>query len=347
VQTWSDELRRALAAMPDRQHARHLLERYADAFSIGYRDTYPAADAMEDIAVLERLAGERRVAINFYRRSEDALSRVSLKLFSRDSPIPLSDRVPVVEAMGFRVVNERTFRIEPAGERGLVYLHDMTLDRADGAAIDLDALDAPLEALFMAVWFGFAESDGYNQLILSAGLGWRDIAMLRALSRYLRQVRIPYSQDYLWGALGRQPVIAAAIVELFHVRFGVDRSAETRAADEAAVRARAEAALEKVASLDEDRILRRFVNVVSACVRTNFFQPAPDGRPPETLAFKIDSQAVEDCRRRGRSARSSSTAPRSRACICASARWRAAACAGPTGRRIFAPRCSASSRRSR
>jgi glutamate dehydrogenase len=294
VQTWSDELRRALAAMPDRQHARQLLERYAEAFSIGYRDSYPATDATEDIAVLERLAGERRVAINFYRRPEDALSRVSLKLFSRDSPIPLSDRVPVVEAMGFRVVNERTFRIEPAGERGLVYLHDMTLDRADGAAIDLQALDAPLEAMFMAVWFGFAESDGYNQLILSAGLGWRDIAMLRALSRYLRQVRIPYSQDYLWGALGRQPAIAAAIVELFHVRFGVDRSAETRAADEAAVKARAEAALEKVESLDDDRILRRFLNVVSACVRTNFFATGADGRPPETLAFKLDSHVVED-----------------------------------------------------
>ncbi len=294
VRTWSDDLRRAFAAIPDRQHARHLLERYGEAFSMAYRDTYAAEDAVDDVMVLERLSGERRTAIDFSRRDGDPASRVSLKLFNREAPIPLSDRVPVVEAMGFRVVNERTFRIRPGEERGRVYLHDMTLERADGGAVDLDRLDGPLEAMFMAVWFGHAESDGYNGLILSAGLGWRDIAMLRALSRYLRQIRIPYSQDYLWGALGRFPAIAAAIVELFHVRFGVDRPDEGRAEAEAAVRARIEADLEGVASLDDDRILRRFLNVVTACVRTNFFADGADGRPPETLAFKLDSHAVEE-----------------------------------------------------
>jgi glutamate dehydrogenase len=294
IRTWSDDLRRAFGAMADRQHARHLLERYGEAFSMAYRDTYAADDAVADVLVLERLTGERRTAIDFNRRAGDPQSRVSLKLFNREAPIPLSDRVPVVEAMGFRVVNERTFRIRPGDDRGRIYLHDMTLDRADGGAVDLERLDAPLEAMFMAVWFGFAESDGYNGLILSAGLGWRDIAMLRALSRYLRQVRIPYSQDYLWGALGRHPAIAAGIVELFHVRFGVDRPDESRADAEAVVRARIEADLEAVASLDDDRILRRFLNVVTACVRTNFFADGEDGRPPETLAFKLDSHAVAE-----------------------------------------------------
>ena len=119
-------------------------------------------------------------------------------MWSHGKPIPLSERVPVLENMGFRVVDERTFEV--GGEPG-AWLHDMALERADGAPADLEAGEAALEACFIVVMRGLAENDGYNALVLTAGLHWRDVALLRTISRFLRQIRVPYSQDYMWATL--------------------------------------------------------------------------------------------------------------------------------------------------
>jgi glutamate dehydrogenase len=144
---------------------------------------------MEDIAILERLSEARPRAVDLYRREGDPLERVNLKVFSRGTALPLSERVPLLENLGFRVVNERTYRVVPAGasdwER--IWLHDMALERLSGAPIDIAGLQGPIEAALLALFRGLAESDGFNRLVLEAGLGWRDVAMVRALGRYLRQ----------------------------------------------------------------------------------------------------------------------------------------------------------------
>ncbi len=147
-------------------------------------------------------------------------------------PIPLSRRVPLLENFGFAVVNERTYRI--ARKDGFpLYRHDMTLVGADGQAIDLGSADRLHDAV-LAVWRDKAKSDGFNALILSAGLGWRRAALLRTIAGYLRQTEIPYSTDYLWSALRRYPGIAALLVELFSARFepGIEQreKAESRIA---------------------------------------------------------------------------------------------------------------------
>ena len=141
----------------------------------------------------------------------------------------------------------------------------------------------------MAIWYGSAESDGYNALVLNAGLAWRDIALLRALSRYLRQAGIAFSQSYMWATLNRHPAIAGALVELFHARFAPGRADE----DAATGRLPAiEAALEAVESLDEDRIIRRFANRDrrDACAPTSSSSRA-DGAPARRDRFKLDSSA--------------------------------------------------------
>ena len=122
-------------------------------------------------------------------------------------------------AVAFKVVDELTYRIEPSGPAAEVWLHDMTLARADGAPVDLEALKPRLEACFMAVMRGRAENDGYNALVLEAGLPWRDVALVRTLSRFLRQARVAYSQDYMWATLRKHAAVAADIVALFHTRF--------------------------------------------------------------------------------------------------------------------------------
>jgi glutamate dehydrogenase len=172
----------------------------------------------------------------------------------------------------------------------------MLLERADGGPVELGEATERLEALFLVVMRGFAEDDGYNALVLAAGLMWRDVALLRAISRFLRQIRIAFSQDYMWATLRKHPAVAAAIVQLFHVRFdprlAVD--GEERAKREAEVLANIEQALQSVASLDEDRILRHFVNAVTSALRTNFYQLDVDGRPKAVIATKFDSRKLDD-----------------------------------------------------
>ncbi|MEZ5840052.1 MAG: NAD-glutamate dehydrogenase [Hyphomicrobiales bacterium] len=292
IRTWTDTLEAALAARHDPTRAELLAERYADAFSAAYQEAFTPDIALADIDIAEA-EEERDIFIDFYRRTGASAEEVALKVYHPGEPTPLSVRVPLLENMGFRVINERTYRIDPTSDRATIHLHDMSLVRADGQPIDLDMLDRPLEECFLAVWNGRAENDGYNALVLNAGLEWRDIAMLRALSRYLRQARIPFSQDYMWGTLNRYPAIAARIARLFHARLDPALGSEAREAASKRISGEIDRELEAVASLDDDRILRRFVNVVQATLRTDFFQRDAAGELKPTIACKLDSRRLD------------------------------------------------------
>ncbi|HEY0440762.1 MAG TPA: NAD-glutamate dehydrogenase domain-containing protein, partial [Xanthobacteraceae bacterium] len=297
VRTWADELEAALTLAHEPARAQALLARYRDAFSQGYREAYPPAAAVADIRVIENLGSERPVDIDFYRRENDAANCASLKVWSAGRPIPLSERVPVLENMGFRVVDERTFQIEPAGEeKREIWLHDMLLERDDGATVDLEALAPRLKAAVLAVIGGEAENDGFNALVLAAGLPWREVALLRAIARFLRQARIAYSQDYLWTTLRKHAAVAAQVSALFQVKFDprLDLDMEARGARQASLAKEIEAALQAVESLDEDTILRRFVNAMQAAVRSNFFQLEETGAAKPTIAIKYDSRKLDE-----------------------------------------------------
>jgi glutamate dehydrogenase len=295
VRTWVDGLADALARQYDEQEARTLFERYRDAFSQGYRETYPATVAVADIRIIEGLSSGRPLGVDFHRRPDDEPFCVGFKIWSCGRPIPLSERVPVLENMGFKVVDERTYQIVRSGpDQTDVWFHDMLLERADRRTINLDAGKRPLEAAFLMVMGGLAENDGYNALVLAAGLMWREIALIRAISRFLRQISVPYSQDYMWATLVKHAAIAADVVRLFVNRFDprLVVSSEERAAREREIVAGIEAALQEVESLDEDRILRQFVNAVASAIRTNFYQIDATGQPAALIAIKFKSRSL-------------------------------------------------------
>ncbi len=297
VRTWGDALREELAGTIGGPRARALAARYGNAFTAAYREAFGAKAALADIAILEQVTEQRPRAVDLYRREGDDDSRVNLKVFSRGTALPLSDRVPLLENLGFKVVNERTYRVAPVGgdEADRVWLHDMALERAAGGSIDIAAIQGSIEAALLALLRGLAESDAFNRLVLEAGLGWRDVAMVRALGRYLRQIRIPYAQDYLAETLARHGTLSAQIVRLFYARFDPRADAVSPRLDaEAAIRGRLEEALKDVTSLDDDRILRRFINLVEAAIRTNFFQIDANGLPQQTIAFKFECAKVEE-----------------------------------------------------
>jgi len=295
IRSWSDGFAEALRQTHDSEKARDLLARYRDAFSVSYRGIYAPDIAVADLHLIESLSADNPRGVDFYQpKSSDG---VGLKIFNFANPIPLTERVPVLENMGFRVVDERTYEIA-AGEGGqsCVWFHDMTLQNAsDGAHALDDDMQRRLEECFLAVMRGAAENDGFNSLVLRAGLQWRDVALVRAISLYLRQVRVPFSQDYMWTTHSRHPQIAALIVALFKARFDPDRLVEqsARAGEEARLQQEIEQALQSVESLDEDRILRRFTNAVQAAIRTNFFQDQKTDICTRTITIKYESRNVE------------------------------------------------------
>jgi glutamate dehydrogenase len=311
VRTWVDELGEELARNYDALRGRALFKRYREAFSQGYRENYSPVTAVGDIRVMEGLSPSRPLGIDFHRHASDAKSCIGLKVWSFNRPIPLSERVPVLENMGFKVVDERTYQIARQVTQGTqqdaqgetqadareadVWFHDMMLERADGRAVDLHANKRRLEAAFLLVMRGGAENDGYNALVLAAGLMWREVALIRTISRFLRQVQVPYSQGYMWATLGKHAPITADLVHLFAARFDprLDISVEERKTREGEIADRIESALTAVESLDEDRILRRFVNAITAAIRTNFYQIDAGGQPKQLIAVKFASRALD------------------------------------------------------
>jgi glutamate dehydrogenase len=295
VRTWGDRLTEALNAAHDPGLANELSARYRSAFSAAYREAYTPEVAVNDIATLQKLTAERPLAVDFHRGSGREEGSAALKIWSFDKPISLSARVPVLENMGFRIVDEHTYHVSLQDDGGPdFWLHDMMLEGASGPLPALRELKARLEIAFMMVMQGIAENDGYNGLVLAAGLGWRDVALVRTFSRYLRQIRIPFSQDYMWATLVKHAGIAAKIVELFHDRFKLETDEAAREKAQKQLQGEIEGALQKVQSLDEDRILRRFVNAVLSALRTNFYQLDTDGGPKRTIAVKFDSKALDD-----------------------------------------------------
>ncbi|CAI9414187.1 NAD-specific glutamate dehydrogenase [Pleomorphomonas sp. T1.2MG-36] len=289
TRNWCDGFADACRAKFGPARGRKLIELYARAFPEAYRASYSAEMAVADVALLELFAGDRWTAVDLIGGGLPS-PRVSMRLMSRGGPVPLSARVPVLEAMGFTVLEEKTFEIGRSGET--IVLHDMALRRADGVDVDLSRDGNRLKALFMAVWLGRADSDRLNALTLVAGLGWREIAMLRALARYLGQVGLAHGHAYVAEALVRNAGVATLLVALFSARFDPTFAGD-RAARLAALRGELEAALREVPILDDDRILRRLANLIEAATRTTFFQIGVDGDPHPVMAFKFDAARID------------------------------------------------------
>ncbi len=294
VRTWSDRLAGVIAAQGDAAQA--LEAKYATAFSAGYAETFTPQRALEDINRIERLSDGTPVAIDFYREPDSPAHRIRAAVYRTGPAIKLSERLPILENFGFTAIDERSYTVMPrvAGEPVQVTLHDMAIEAAGVGNAEIAQHDRRLEAGFLAVFHGQAENDGFNRLVLAAGLDWRQVAVLRAYGAYLRQLGTHFTLRYQSDTLLKNAAISRDLVAFFHARFDPEflQDGDARKALEAAAVSRIEAALADVPSLDEDQILRLYLNLVSATLRTSFYQRDAQGRPPETIAFKFDSKAL-------------------------------------------------------
>ena len=287
--SWRDRLQQALVARFGEAAGLARFRRFGEGFPVGYRERFGPETAMADIALLEEALATGRLAMNLYRPVEAAPDQLRFKLYRAGAPMPLSDVLPMLEHMGLRVIGEMPYELAP--EDGPAWIHDFDLTLSGGGTADLRAVRGKFQEAFARLWTGDIENDGLNRLVLRAGLDWRQIVILRAFARYLRQLAIPFSQAYMEETLARHADVTARIVALFEARFDPQHHDEGRAA---ALRREIGEALEQVQVLDEDRILRRFLNLAEAALRTNHYQTGPEGRPKPYLAVKYDSAHVEE-----------------------------------------------------
>jgi glutamate dehydrogenase len=288
---WDDDFNLALERKLGEEQAKQLFRRYVEAYPQTYKDEHTPYDAYQDIAKLELLEEPGQLAMHLYRRGS-ASHQVRFKVFRYGEPMMLSMVLPVLHSLGVSVVDERPYEIRRSD--GIIYLYDFGL-RPPENCLDVAQVQSKVENAFSAAWRGESEVDQFNELVLRAGLTWRQVVILRAYAKYLRQAGTPYSQDYMQSTLTQYPGVATLLVALFETRFNPDLvvSAETRAhyTDELVAAIRAE--LDKVTSLDQDRILRSFLNLVLATLRTNFFQRGI-GRPKPYISFKLEPRRIPE-----------------------------------------------------
>ena len=291
ARSWDDALKEALVEAWGEERANTLHRRYAHAFSAAYREVFSADMARIDIEHMEETARDS-LGLNLYRLLEDDEETLRLKLFQRGEALALSDVLPMLEHMGLRVLNEQS---HPVGDPvdPFCWIHDFEMTTTAGLQFDLGRFKPAFEDGFGRIFAGEMENDGFNRLIVAEGIAPRDVVLLRAYCKYLRQAGIAFSQDYMEDTLARNGAVTSLIVELFYCLLDPGGSGD-RSETAETIGESVEVLLDKVPSLDEDRILRRFLNAVQSTLRTNFFQHRTDVDGCPYISLKFDSQALDD-----------------------------------------------------
>ncbi|HJW10659.1 MAG TPA: NAD-glutamate dehydrogenase, partial [Albitalea sp.] len=287
---WQDELREALLEACGEERGNALYERYAGGFAAGYRDEHAPRVAVRDIELMESLAGPDALAMSLYVPIEAPPGRLRFKMIRAGELAPLSQSLPMLEHMGVQVLEERPFEIKRADGTEL-WLDDFGMSVPGTDEIDVEGLRTRFQEAVLRTWQGDNENDNFNRLVLLAGLDWRGVSVLRAYARYMKQAAVTFSQAYIEQALTAHANIAADLVALFCARFD-PALADDRDTAQERIAARIATALDEVSNLDEDRILRQYLALIEATLRTNFFQRSPDGKHKPVLSFKFDPAKV-------------------------------------------------------
>ena len=304
VRTWDDRLAETIADHFKPKITAYLKKKYFGAFSAAYEEAFSPDSSIYDIREIESLEEGTKIGVHFFNIEKEPRNRCRLKLYHYDQSVSLSARLPIIENMGLRATEESTFTVAPRrnSDTRTVFIHEVTLESRDEADIAMDDLARKLEDCFLAVWERRAENDPFNALVLKAQFDWRDAALLRACGKYLRQVGIAYSSDYMAATLVKHADIAKMLLEVFYLRFDISRktangtieSKLTRRPLTSKLAAKISSDLQEVPSLDEDQIVRRYLNLIRSINRTNYFQNLDGGVRPATISFKINSADIEE-----------------------------------------------------
>ena len=290
--SWDDKLHESAIETKGEEAGSRLYRQFGIGFPSSYRESHGVQTAILDMEHMRQVVENAAPAMTLFRPVSADNSVLRLKLFNRLEPAPLSDVIPILENLGVKVISEVPYEVRLEDFDVSVWIHDFEMVLRGGAECDLGRIKLPCEDALRAIWDGRLENDGFNGLVLAAGMTWREVTVIRAYARYLRQTTFTFSQSYMEETLVANAGIARLLADLFLCRF--DPAADNRDQNSVYLVGRIEQALETVANLDEDRILRRFLNLINATLRTNFFRRHTGKTDDSCLSFKFDSQAIDD-----------------------------------------------------
>jgi len=291
--SWKDSLQLELMEQLGEWDGNRFYQKYANAFNKAYQERFTPNEAVIDIRNIEEAYKTGDLGVRIYRAEGAPVETLKIKLYNIGSALALSDVIPRLEDMDLRVLSENPFSLNPDKAAIPIWIHDFEARSIGDCPIDIPAIGDKFLELFHRVHIGQAEGDGFNRLVIRAGLNWRECVMMRSYCKYLRQLHIQFSQEYMENTLAKNPTITRLIRDLFLAKFDVANSVKDIKKVES-LNEKISQALDNVENIDEDRILRRYMNLVDATVRTNYFQISAKGDPKPYLSFKFDSFIIHE-----------------------------------------------------
>jgi glutamate dehydrogenase len=292
--TWQDELHEFLVEQQGESKAAILFQKYAEAFPPGYMDFYSAKKAVFDMLHIEEIFSGKSISMNLYKPLEETNGHVRFKLFHKDSPLSLSNVLPMLENMGLKIHSENANCIT-IPKNGSCWISDFVMEHNEKLEIQTDLVREQFQDAFLKTWEGFCENDRFNQLIIDAFFSWREVVVLRAYAKYFRQIRFNFSESYIQATILNHHRIAKMLIDLFNIRFSIEEIDEAlRKEKQKEKEKEIRSFLDGISNLDEDRILRKFLDIILATIRTNFFQKDQEGQYKPYLSLKFNPKLIPD-----------------------------------------------------
>ncbi|MCU7248068.1 NAD-glutamate dehydrogenase [Pseudomonas koreensis] len=295
--SWQDDYTALTVENFGEAQGTNVLADFPKGFPAGYRERFAAHSAVVDMQHLLSLSEKNPLVMSFYQPLGQVTGQRELhcKLYHADTPLALSDVLPILENLGLRVLGEFPYRLRHTNGREF-WIHDFAFTAAEGLDLDIQQLNDTLQDAFVHIVRGDAENDAFNRLVLTAGLPWRDVALLRAYARYLKQIRLGFDLGYIASTLNNHTDIARELTRLFKTRFYLARKLSNEDLDDKQLRLEQAilTALDDVQVLNEDRILRRYLDLIKATLRTNFYQTDANGQNKSYFSFKFNPHAIPE-----------------------------------------------------
>jgi glutamate dehydrogenase len=291
--TWNDRLAATIRKNHGEAAGKALQRKYDNAFSHSYKEQNLPSAALVDIEKLDLLNEQHTLDMLFYRPQEEGPDSkvVKLKLFHKNEPIHLSAVLPMLENFGLRVIDESPYKVK-SSDGEVNWIMDFSMLHSTSHHMALEQAQALFQNAFSKVWYGHLEDDAFNRLVLGGGLPGRNVIILRAYAKYMRQIGTSFSRDYIANTLSNYPDIAKLLIELFNQRYNpkLKRSEKKEKALLTEVKER----LDTVSNLDDDRIIRRYLDLILSTLRTNFFQNDSEGNEKSYMSFKMLPEMIPE-----------------------------------------------------
>ena len=287
---WDDKLSNEINMHFGEAKGSELIKKYNNKFPKSYQENANASIAILDIGNLEELDSKNDIKILFYQNKTAELDagKVRLKIYKKDEAIVLSEILPTLENFGLKVMNEYPYCINT--ENDIFWISDFKLNISSIKDEEISERQQLFQEAFLSVYSEKLEDDGFNKLVLKAGISGRDISIIRSYSRYMRQIDATFSQSYIVDAITKHEKCAYYLTEMFKYKF--QPNIEDRTLTN--ISEKIEKLLEEITALDDDRIIRRYLDLIYATLRTNFYTLNENDEQKDYISLKFSPELIPD-----------------------------------------------------